>query len=337
MSQSPIISTASLSAPWRGADPFLFMAHHLDLYPQGDGRLAPKASLAGRQMGSDFGGKDGWNMYHGERVPGFPAHPHRGFETITIVTQGYVDHADSLGGKARYGMGDVQWLTAGGGIMHSEMFPLLHAEADNTLNLAQVWLNLPATNKMAPAHFSMFWNEDIPVVDEPEGVSVRVIAGGYGDAQPLSPPPDSWAAKPQSQIAIWLTQIPAGASWNVPAAGAGLSRSLHLLVGEGLDIDGFAVPQRHLAEVRSELALTVRNTGSTEAQVLLLQARPIGEPVASYGPFVMNTPEQIQQTFADFQRTRFGGWPYPDGAPTHGDEVRRFAVYPGGQESTPGA
>ena len=337
MSQSPILSTASLSTPWRGADPFLFMAHHLDLYPQGDGRLAPKASLAGRQMGSDFANKDGWNMYHGERVPGFPAHPHRGFETITIVTQGYVDHADSLGGKARYGMGDVQWLTAGSGIMHSEMFPLLHADGDNTLNLAQVWLNLPAANKMAPAHFSMFWNEDIPEVDEPEGVSVRVIAGGYGDARSLSPPPDSWASRAEAQIAIWLVRVPAGASWNVPAASAGLSRSLHLLVGDGLDINGVALPKRHLAEVRSEAALTIRNTGATEAQVLLLQARPIREPVASYGPFVMNTPEQIQQTFVDFQRTRFGGWPYPDGAPTHGEEARRFAVYPGGQESTPGA
>ena len=97
MSHPAIVSTASLATPWRGADPFLFMAHHLDLYPQGDGALAPAATLDGRQPGSDFANKDGWNMYHGERVPGFPAHPHRGFETITIVPQGYVDHADSLG------------------------------------------------------------------------------------------------------------------------------------------------------------------------------------------------------------------------------------------------
>ena len=335
MSHPAIVSTASLATPWRGADPFLFMAHHLDLYPQADGELAPKAALDGRQIGSDFASKDGWNMYHGERVPGFPAHPHRGFETITIVTEGFVDHADSLGGKARYGMGDVQWLTAGGGIMHSEMFPLLHADRANTLNLAQIWLNLPAAGKMTPAHFSMFWNEDIPVVSAPEGVSVKVIAGRYDDAQALSPPPGSWASRPQADIAIWLLRLPAGAAWALPAAKAGLSRSLHLLTGSALDIDGFALPARHLAELKSDVALTVRNTGEGEALVLLLQARPIGEPVASYGPFVMNTPQQIQQAFVDFQRTRFGDWPFPDAAPTHGQVAERFAVYPGGEMSRP--
>ncbi|MEJ5209518.1 pirin family protein [Denitratimonas sp. CY0512] len=336
MSPSPILSISSLASPWRGADPFLFMAHHLDLYPQGDGALAPVASLAGRQMGSDFANKDGWNMYHGERVPGFPAHPHRGFETITVVTQGYVDHADSLGGKARYGMGDVQWLTAGGGIMHSEMFPLLDANGPNTLNLAQIWLNLPAASKMSAPNFSMFWNEDIPVVDEPGEVQVKVIAGAYGDATPLAPPPDSWAARPEADVAVWLVGIPAGASWSLPAGAAGLSRSLHLLVGDAVEIEGTSLPARHTAQLRSEATLSITNRGEGDVQVLLLQGRPIGEPVATYGPFVMNTPQQIQQAFADFQRTRFGDWPFPDGAPTHGDAAERFAVYPGGEESRPG-
>ncbi len=335
MNHPAILSVSSLAAPWRGADPFLFMAHHLDMYPEGDGALAPKAALRGREMGSDFAGKDGWNMYHGERVPGFPAHPHRGFETITIVTEGYVDHADSLGGKACYGMGDVQWLTAGGGIMHSEMFPLLHSDRPNTLNLAQIWLNLPAARKMSPAHFTMFWGEEIPVVDEPGGVRVQVIAGGYGDARPLAPPPDSWASQPQAQMAIWLASIPAGASWSIPAAERGLSRSLHLLLGESLAIDDIALPARHSAQVRPEVALTLRNTGPDAATVLLLQARPIGEPVESYGPFVMNTQQEIQQAFADFQRTRFGDWPFADAAPTHGPAAERFAVYPDGRESRP--
>jgi redox-sensitive bicupin YhaK (pirin superfamily) len=117
--------------PWPTLDPFLFCVHHLDMYPEGDERMGPKASLAGRNIGSDFAGIDGWRMYHGDVVPGFPRHPHRGFETITIARQGYIDHSDSLGATARFGHGDVQWMTAGRGIVHSEMFPLVKRDGDN--------------------------------------------------------------------------------------------------------------------------------------------------------------------------------------------------------------
>ncbi len=118
--------------------------------------------LEGRQIGSDFSRKDGWSMYHGETVPGFPGHPHRGFETVTLVRKGLIDHADSLGAAARFGGGDVQWVTAGKGIQHSEMFPLLNATEPNPLELFQIWLNLPARNKMVEPHFTMLWNERIP-------------------------------------------------------------------------------------------------------------------------------------------------------------------------------
>ena len=120
-----VLSVRPLGFPWETADPFLFCVHHDDAYPAGNERLGPAASLAGRDLGMDFAGQDGWRMYHGQVVPGFPQHPHRGFETVTIVRRGYVDHSDSLGATARYGQGDVQWLTAGGGIVHAEMFPLL--------------------------------------------------------------------------------------------------------------------------------------------------------------------------------------------------------------------
>src|ERR1044071_4479710 len=105
--------------------PFLMCVPHEDASPAGNDDLGPAASLAGRDIGQDFAGKDGWRMYHGETVPGFPGHPHRGFETVTIVRRGLIDHSDSLGAAARFGLGDVQWLTAGKGIVHSEMFPLL--------------------------------------------------------------------------------------------------------------------------------------------------------------------------------------------------------------------
>jgi redox-sensitive bicupin YhaK (pirin superfamily) len=157
-----IISTQVLGLHWEVSDPFLFCAFHNDKFPKGNERLGPDASLAGRPIGQDFQLKDGWRMYHGQRVAGFPVHPHRGFETVSIVPVGLVDHADSMGAAGRYGNGDVQWLTTGRGVQHSEMFPLLNRNADNPLLFFQIWLNLPAESKMAKPHFAMFWNEEIP-------------------------------------------------------------------------------------------------------------------------------------------------------------------------------
>src|SRR4051812_44091745 len=125
MSTHPILQIRPLGFPWATVDPFLFCAYHDDAYPRGDGAFGPKESLTGRDIGQDFSRKDGWSMYHGERVPGFRAHPHRGFETVTVVRRGLIDHSASLGARARFGEGDAQWVTAGKGIVHSEMFPLL--------------------------------------------------------------------------------------------------------------------------------------------------------------------------------------------------------------------
>ena len=187
MTDSPILRTQPLGPLWPTMDPFLFCAHHDDAYPAGDGAQGvPAAALGGRALGSDFSRQDGFSMYHGERVPGFPVHPHRGFETVTLVRRGLIDHSDSLGAAARFGGGDVQWLTAGRGIQHAEMFPLLNASAPNPLELFQVWLNLPARSKMAAPHFTMFWNERIPRLEhvDAEGHStlVRVVAGALPGA-----------------------------------------------------------------------------------------------------------------------------------------------------------
>ena len=114
------------NGPWPTLDPFLFCVHHNDDYPFANKNYSPSSSLSGRNIGNDFSNKNGWNMYHGETIPGFPKHPHRGFETLTVVEKGYIDHSHSLGATARYGDGDSQWLTAGNGINHSEMFPLFN-------------------------------------------------------------------------------------------------------------------------------------------------------------------------------------------------------------------
>ena len=178
MPHRPILRTGPLGAPpWETSDPFLFCVHHVDDYPAGNDALGPVASLAGRALGQDFEGRDGWRMYHGRTVPGFPQHPHRGFETVTVVRRGFVDHSDSMGATARYGAGDVQWLTAGSGIQHAEMFPLVERAAGNPLELFQIWLNLPAADKMAAPHFAMFWDGDVPRAAPAAGVTVTLVAG----------------------------------------------------------------------------------------------------------------------------------------------------------------
>jgi len=341
MPTSPIVAIEPLAFPWQTADPFLFCVHHDDAYPQGNEALGPAASLAGRSLGQDFAGTDGWRMYHGRTIPGFPAHPHRGFETVTIVRRGFIDHSDSLGATARFGAGDVQWLTAGRGIVHSEMFPLLERERANPLELFQIWLNLPARSKMAAPHFSMLWSEDLPRRTFTDAQGRRVdalnVAGAVAGLPALPPPPESWAADPASDVAILTLALEPHATWTLPPARPGTRRRLYFFAGATLTVAGQAVPRGRMIEVRAEAACELAN-GDAAGELLLLQGRPIGEPVAQYGPFVMNTPAEIQQAFADYQRTQFGGWPFTSQDPVHARERGRFARHVDGRvEERPAA
>lgn len=326
---SAILGTVALGPQWQTLDPFLFCAHHDDAYPKGDGALAPDASLAGRDIGSDFSGQDGWSMYHGSSVPGFPQHPHRGFETITFARRGWIDHSDSLGATARFGRGDVQWMTAGSGIVHSEMFPLVNTDDDNPLELFQVWLNLPAADKLVDPYFTMLWEENVPTLDLPGGGQVTVIAGQLGDIEPPTPPPNSWAARAESDIAFWHITLPAGTSWTLPAGAESSSRVVYQFAGAGLTIEKQQFPERTGVQVRCDVELEIA-ASSEDIELLVLQGSPIGEPVAQYGPFVMNTRAEIEQAFADYQRTQFGGWPWPTDGPVHAATDGRFAIHADG-------
>lgn len=348
---SIILRSDPLTHPWAGVDPFLFCAHHTDRYPASDGDqgLAAEA-LGSRPLGNDFSHQGGFSMYYGDRVPGFPAHPHRGFETVTVVPVGLVDHADSLGATARYGDGDVQWLTAGRGVMHSEMFPLREARRDNPLDLYQIWLNLPARNKMAEPAFTMLWDGKIPryrVGDDAGATAlVKVVAGAYapqeGETSPLvppSPPPHSWASDPEADVAIWLITLEPNARLTLPpAVKAAARRTLYVHTGTPLEVAGERQPGHRRLEVVANEALSLFNPGAETAEILLLQGVPIGEPVAAQGPFVMNTQAELNQTRHDFSRTQFGGWPWPAAGPVHENGRGRFAIHPGqGEPDVPEA
>lgn len=334
MTVDPVLSVLSLGFPWQTFDPFLFCVHHDDAYPAGNGKFGPAASLAGRDIGQDFAGKDGWRMYHGETVPGFPQHPHRGFETVTIVRRGLIDHSDSLGAAARFGRGDVQWLTAGKGIVHAEMFPLLDTTQPNPLELFQIWLNLPRASKMVDPYFSMLWDHTIPrhVARDAEGrtTEVTVIAGSLGEARPPSPPPDSWASRADADVAIWAIRMDPGATWTLPPARAGSNRTLYFFRGDHLRVADRTLDDKAGVRLRPEQPVALV-AGDSGAELLLLQGRPIGEPVVQYGPFVMSSPVEIQQAFLDYRRTQFGGWPWPKDDPVHGSDPTRFARHADGK------
>ena len=330
----PILQTVPLGPQWPTVDPFLFCAHHDDRYPPGTPNLGPVGGTAGRNIGSDFSGLDGWSMYHGSVVPGFPVHPHRGFETVTFVRRGLIDHADSLGAAARFGRGDVQWVTAGAGITHSEMFPLLDQEGPNHAELFQIWLNLPAASKMAEPHFTMLWAEDLPVLEHRDSggrsTSVTLIAGALDGATPPPPPPESWAAQPGSDVGIWHVVMEPAARWTMPAARPGTVRTVYAFAGNDVAIGSgrIAADTGALVDATSPVEL---EAGTDGVELLVLQGQPIGEPVARYGPFVMNTRAEIEQAFRDYERTRFGGWSWPVPDPNHGPEPRRFARHADGR------
>ncbi len=334
MAQEIVLHVEPLGFPWKTADPFLFCVHHEDAYPAGNEALGPAASLHGRSLGQDFEIKDGWRMYHGREVPGFPQHPHRGFETITIVRRGFIDHSDSLGAAARFGQGDVQWLTAGHGIVHSEMFPLLDPNHGNPLELFQIWLNLPRANKFVDPHFSMLWSHEIPkyIARDASGTAseITLVAGRLSDIEPPPTPPKSWAAQADADVAVWTIRMDPGAVWTLPAAAHGTNRVLYFFRGNSLRVAEQLVRPTVGIQLRADVEVTLQN-GPLEAECLMLQGRPIGEPVVQSGPFVMNSAAEIKQAFDDYRRTRFGGWPWPEDGPVHARDAGRFARHADGR------
>jgi len=338
MSSEAVLQTVDLGLHWPTIDPFLFCAHHRDDYPNGNGRLGPDAPLEERSLGMDFEIRDGWRMYHGSTIPGFPRHPHRGFETVTYVREGFCDHSDSLGASARFGQGDVQWLTAGAGIVHSEMFPLRFTDRRNPVELFQIWLNLPAANKMATPEFKMIWNESIPrhtTVDHGDGIAeIVVIAGKFDSSVPPRPPDASWANDDNNDVAIWHIHLDPGTSLELPPAQhPDTNRTLYVFDGDGLFINDHRLGRNTGSVVTCDSPLTLGSENG--ADCLVLQGRPIGESVAQQGPFVMNNETELRQTFTDFEKTGFGGWPWPSDGPVHNVERGRFALHPDGRVEEP--
>ncbi|HEK1684964.1 TPA: pirin family protein [Pseudomonas putida] len=228
---------------------------------------------------------------------GVGQHPHRGFETVTIVYQGELEHRDSTGAGGLIGPGDVQWMTAANGIIHEEFHSPAFARSGGVLEMVQLWVNLPARDKLAPAGYQTLPEADIPRVALDEGIgSLRVIAGDYlGNRGP---------ARTFTSMDVWDMQLSAGATLQLPIA-EGRNAALVALRGtiRVNDQQDVSPASLVLLERDGEYASV---TALEDATLLLLSGEPIDEPIVGYGPFVMNTQAQIAEAFDDFHAGRLG-------------------------------
>jgi redox-sensitive bicupin YhaK (pirin superfamily) len=226
-------------------------------------------------------------------------HPHRGFETVSIAFEGEVEHEDSAGNRGRIGPGDVQWMTAGAGILHKEMHGRSLSEQGGNFEMVQLWVNLPAKSKMSAPRYQELLASNIPSVELSGGGRVRVIAGEFRGAK--------GPAKTFTPINLWDLRLPAGASADLRLP-EGHTTALFVLKGK-------AVINGTQAAGEAELALFERDgeeisvKAETDTTILVLDGKPIDEPVVGYGPFVMNTQQEIRKAIADYEEGTFGRVP----------------------------
>ncbi|MBJ7277841.1 MULTISPECIES: pirin family protein [Marinobacter] len=232
-----------------------------------------------------------------QRPRGVGQHPHRGFETVTVVYSGELEHRDTSGAGGLIGEGDVQWMTAGAGIVHEEFHSQQFTEQGGLLNMVQLWVNLPASAKDTPAAYQTLLNKDIPRVSlEDDGGALRVIAGEYlehkGPANTFTP------------INVWDLKLEPGARVNLPVP-KGHTTLVAVLNGSVQINDTDVLREAELANLDREGQEIVLESNN-DARLLVLSGEPIDEPVVGYGPFVMNTEGEIKQAMLDFQSGKFG-------------------------------
>jgi len=244
----------------------------------------------------------GPHMFEPAKTPrGVGQHPHRGFETVTIVYDGEVAHRDSTGQGGVIGPGDVQWMTAGGGILHEEFHSPGFTKAGGPFRMVQLWVNLPAKDKGTPPGYQGILSTDIPTVELPDGAgTARIIAGKFGSA--------TGPARTFTPINVWDVRLKAGSSVTLDLPD-GHNSALVVLAGHVTVGGSQSVGEAEMALLSSEGGgVAVEADG--DAVILVLTGEPIEEPIAGYGPFVMNSQAEIRQAIEDFNAGRFGQMAY---------------------------
>ena len=267
----PVRSLFSYGSPSADVSPFLLLDH------AGPHRFEPGDATQPRGVGT---------------------HPHRGFETVTIVYDGEVAHRDSAGHGGTIGPGDVQWMTAAGGVLHEEFHSPAYTRSGGEFHVAQLWVNLPGRDKLSEPGYQSILSRDIPAVELPRGAgSLRVIAGTFAGA--------AGPARTHTPLNVWDVRLTRGGSIDLPIPD-GHNALLAVLTGRVRVGEEARVVQADEVAVADRAAGALRVHADADSMLLLLSGEPIAEPVVGYGPFVMNSREQIVQAIEDFNSGRFG-------------------------------
>ncbi|HXI37105.1 MAG TPA: pirin family protein [Burkholderiales bacterium] len=229
-------------------------------------------------------------------------HPHRGFETVTVVYEGEVDHEDTAGNRGSIGPGDVQWMTAGAGVLHKEFHSPAFTRRGGRFEVLQLWVNLPAKSKMTAPRYQGLVAADFPGVELPGGAgSVRVLAGEFGGAR--------GPASTFTPVALLDVRLRAGKAARLPL-GEGWSAGLFVLDGR-IRVNGADTAEREELAVFQRAGRDIELEALADARLFVMAGEPIDEPIAGYGPFVMNTQEEIRRAFVDFHAGRLARIPTP--------------------------
>ncbi|MCQ2078815.1 MAG: pirin family protein [archaeon] len=303
----PILREQVAELHWDIDDPFLFVSHHFDKYPVGNERQAPPyEDVRRKDIGQDYYKLFGYRMYTGKVSPGFVHHPHWGYETITLVSKGYVDHFDSLGNQGRYGYGDVQWVSAGSRYHHCEMYPLVHQDRENPQLVTQIMLNLPLKDKNSPVEVTTIWKEDLCTVEK-DGCLVTILAGEFEGTRATVPNKVSWAADPAHHVRIMKVDMPTGATFTLAPTEAA-SRNIYITEGKATVCEKeFQEGTRLKLKPECEVTVTM---GEVASELWVLEGDPIGEKQTMWGPVVLGSTAEVRKANDEIRSKEMENWPW---------------------------
>lgn len=301
----PVLREMVADLHWDIDDPFIFASHHFDLYPVGNERQAPpKEEVDRKDLGNDYYKLFGYRLYTSKMTPGFQLHSHWGYETITLVPQGYVDHFDSLGNQGRYGYGDMQWITAGGRYHHCEMYPLVHQDRKNPQLVTQIMINLPLSEKDTSPEVHTVWKEDLTEFEE-NGCKFTLLAGTFAGRTATVPSKRSWAANPAHHVTILRVLMAPGTSFTLGKTEA-VNRNIYLTEG-GATVAGKAYKPSTRLKLKPDCEVEIV-MGDTESEVWLLEGDPIGEKQSRWGPVILGTDAEVRKAVNIIRQKEMDEW-----------------------------